>query len=638
MEDLKVGGFDDVITFSSINRGNRPLSVRYQIMLDDIKVSPSNITQHTELMQEIFGASKEKLVFDNGDLFFAHEDERLTNFGAIVLGVEHQHEIEAVHYEVELFVFSQHEDPKIAKVDSLELKSSTWIEKLGVPYRYNDIFSIRNAIKRMTEFAPVTRVYNYSGWATDKPDTYILDGEELNGNELPDRNKAIEACSHTLKMLDVAEHSITFPLIAIALLSLVQSIMVSLGEYFKGVICLLAQSQSGKTIISGLFFDIRHGRKPDVNFDSTEAAIVRIIGNKRDSVCIVDDLKPPSTANMKKTLLSKIEKITRISADDSGGYQRAGRQNDTISSWSSCITVITAEEVLINVYSTLARIFIILMSKLCVDFDQFKYFLARHHVYRDFIKNYIRCIAAQGAAKYCENLKNRFINERDLFRNKLRIHNIKIDNRTNDMALWLSISFSELLKYVLNVGAICQNQFEALMKESESLFLELIVEQAERINEQDDITRFFNGLRVMLDTKESKLESLQARNSSFATADSKGAIGFSKKGFVYLKNDVAYQAVTAYFRRNGKEFAIAESTLRRLLSDNGYLIPYNSKSSIHRLHVNRETYQCIKFDTTTFNKLKGGNNNDEYESDERESDGEFSDDWLMRKSASNFIG
>ena len=57
------------------------------------------------------------------------------------------------------------------------------------------------------------------------------------------------------------------------------------------------------------------------------------------------------------------------------------------------------------------------------------------------------------------------------------------------------------------------------------------------------------GLQVLIETKEVTIGKLQARNSGYATIDSKEAIGFAKKGYVYLKNGTALQSVVTYYRR-----------------------------------------------------------------------------------------
>lgn len=159
-------------------------------------------------------------------------------------------------------------------------------------------------------------------------------------------------------------------------------------------------------------------------------------------------------------------------------------------------------------------------------------------------------------------------------------------------------------------------------------------QQAERVADLAPIRQFFRGLQVLIDSKESRLGELQARNNGYAVADSREAIGFTKKGYVYLKNGVALQAVSSYYRRFGREFMVSESVLRKALADNGYIIiSKNQKSYIHRLSVNHESYQCIKFEVPKFYQLlRGGNQNG------AERDGEIQSDWAFQQDANSILG
>ena len=131
-------------------------------------------------------------------------------------------------------------------------------------------------------------------------------------------------------MANVAPHSVTIPLLAIALLSLVQSQMMILGEYFKGVCCITAPSQSFKTTLAAFFFDFENGREATSNFEATMAAIVRTVGNARDSTVIVDDFKPGTTKTEHNEMIRKLSTVTRMCGDNSGGIQKAGSQNSII--------------------------------------------------------------------------------------------------------------------------------------------------------------------------------------------------------------------------------------------------------------------------------------------------------------------
>ena len=242
-------------------------------------------------------------------------------------------------------------------------------------------------------------------------------------------------------------------------------------------------------------------------------------------------------------------------------------------------------------------------------------------------------ISAQNVDGYCRVLVQRFLQERDTLRKNMANKDVLTDNRTNDMCVWLYVSFGKFLDYALHIGAIDPKQFFDYSQEMLKIFLSILEQQAERVSELDDTKRFFRGLQVLLETKEVKLEKLQPRNNSFSSNDSRSAIGFLKKEFVYLKNDVAFQQVAAYYRRFGKEFSVSEAALRKTFWDCGYILSQGKKSCIHRLYVNHETYQCIQFEKNTFYRLlNGGKQNG------AEGNREIPSDWGMYQNANNFLG
>jgi len=179
------------------------LKLRFTEMVANIKkTDPKDrqelVSKHQDIFQEVFGASNEKLAIFGDEFYFFDDDKQLTNFGAVVLNVTHIHEIGGKRYDIELLILSQLEKGKIVSVDSLSLRSGLWIEKINASFWYEQILSIQKAIKRMTEFAPSTKVYNYSGWAIDEPDTYLLGSQKICAmkSNISEPYKAKAACEY----------------------------------------------------------------------------------------------------------------------------------------------------------------------------------------------------------------------------------------------------------------------------------------------------------------------------------------------------------------------------------------------------------------------------------------------------------
>lgn len=615
------------------------LRLEYHRMVMSLRHNPRVIVNFKGLFDRILEplaeTKGELLIMDDGrKIYFAHEGIPFTDFGVILLEVINLHFLDRTQYYVELLVLSQDAEPATTRVEAKCIESGQWIEDLGVGYIYErrDLGRLNALIRTMSKYAPVKNEYQYSGWVLENGGFYMMDGQQLCGEDW-DIERANASCRHTIEMLNVAPHSLTFSLQAIELLSLVHSKMVDQGNCFRGVCCIVAPTQSYKTTLASLFFDCQRGMEVDVNFEATMAAIIRTIGNTRDATVVLDDYKPGSTKAEGKEMLKKIGTIIRMCGDNSGGIKRAGTQNSTIENIARGLVVVTAEQIQLDVQSTLARLLVLEMSRKSVDVKKLTYFQETHIHYREFVQDYIMYISKQGVDKYCKNLAQRFSQERDVLKKRVRDKDILVDNRTNDMCVWLYISFTEFLKYARHISAINQKQFDEYTEEAVKVFLSILEQQAERVAELDDIQRFFRGLRFLLDTREVHIEKLQPRNVGFSVKDSKSAIGFTKQGFVFLKNEVAFQQVVAFYRRSGKEYNISESVLRKSLADKNYILP-KQKYYIHRINVNREFYQCTKFEQAIFYKLlEGGKGNDK-----QDENGEIPGYRGMRQYANNILG
>lgn len=607
--------------------------------VENLCKSSKNLGGLQKVLHKIFGNDAEKygellIVDERKNACYARNGIPFSNFAAIPVKVIRQISEKGTEDIVELLVLGKDVPKKFVNVRLKDLGSASWIDNLGINYIYEkqEIWNIRVIIQIMARYAPVCEEFLYSGWAPDGDNYYIMHGLKLCSSDWrPEHAKA--SCEHTLRMLDVAQHSLTFVLLAIAILSLFQSKMIKRGVFFKGICSIVAQTQSFKTSIASLFFDWSDGKKADVSFEATMAAIIRTIGNSRDLTVILDDFKPGATKVECRDMMQKISTVIRLCSDDSGGIKRASVHNETISNIARCLVVVTAEHLHFEVQSTLARILILEMNGKSVDIDTLTYFQENHSLYCECMENFVKYVIHQGADGFCEHLEQRFLQERNILKKELLDCSILVDNRTGDMCTWLNIAFSEFLIYAFSAKAITSEDYNSYVEVSKKIFLSLMEQQAGRVAKMDNVRQFFKGLQVLLETRDAHIGILQSRNVNYASADSKSAIGFRKKGYVYLKNDVAFQRVASYFQRNGREFAYSETELRKKLADRGYINQKDGKSYIHRLSVNHESYQCIQFKESEFySLLKGGENA------RSENKKEVSGDWGVRQNANAIIG
>lgn len=559
---------------------------------------------------------EEKGTLEYGALTYFHfvfQGKAITDFGVILLYTVIVHGLETQEFFFEVLVLSASAPPKIVRVEASKIGSRHWVdEQLGPLYIYDSgsLGNLRTIIQTMAKYTPTKHEYTFEGWMPDGESTYIWKGEKLLGTSW-DAVAAKEPCVHTLHMLDVAPHSLTIPLFAVALLSLVQSQMVERGTFFKGLCCIAAPTQSFKTTIAALFLDFQTGMEADTNFEATSAALVRTVGNARDRTVVADDFKPGATKAEKNDLIQKLSRIIRMCSDGSGGVQKAGSQNTVSANEARCLVVVTAEQITLQVQSTMARLLILELKKEEVDVKKLTFFQGSHEKYREFIQGYIRHIAALGIDSFCQGLADQFQAERYSLRQERTDNERPIDNRSCDMVTWLWVSFEKFMDYAIEVGALETPQATQYAQGAKNVSLSILEKQAERVADLNPIEQFFRALQILLETKDARLGMLQSRNSGYSGKDSRAAIGFIKREHVLLKNGDAFQAVVGYYRRMGIDFAISETALRKTLADGGMIVRQDVKSFIHRLYVNGEKYQCIKFEASTFRKLVYGGQENE---------------------------
>lgn len=615
------------------------LTQMYEQMVEDLRKNPYSIRIYKEFLDTILKSVAEDMgelaiSADGKDVHFEKDGKSFTDFGLVVLNVTKEHDISETYETVELIVLSERPPSQIIKVPSKKLRSCHWLNDLGAGYMFqpNGVKCIRTVVSLMAKHAPVENVYNYSGWMPGDSNSYILGGRVLQGSEW-NMDSAKIPSEHAIQMLEVAPHETTIPLLSFGILSLVKTRLMEKGMYFKGICCIVAPTQSFKTTMASLFYSFDNDLDADINFEATIAAIVRTIGNARDLTIVLDDYKPGATKAEQKDLLQKLSRIARMCSDNSGGIKRAGANNTIIDLLAQCQVIVTAEHINLSVQSTLARLLVLDLNRKSIRQEKLTYFQANADRYRAFIEGYIRHISKLGVDNFCDDLIQNFLQQRNTLRTELDAKGIVVDNRSNDMCCWLYCSFGQVLKYWLDVKAITKEQYDSFSRESREIFLELMDKQATRVSELDDVRQFFKALKVMLDVKQVCIEKLQARNNSFAGLDNETTVGFSKGEFIYLKNGVAFQQVAAYWRRNGKDFAVNEAALRKKLADNRHILQADKKSCIFRLFVNRRNYQCIKFEKAEFDKLLNGGNGNGAEGKQ-----EVPDNRGMRFNAENFLG
>lgn len=213
--------------YSECSAAMRANPLDFQNMLPTSKLLRQILAPYAELHGEL-------VVNMNGsNSYFEIEGKPFTNFATVLLTVIRIHFTDHIRHDFELLIWGQHLPPKIIRVETKRFRSNTWLDELGPQYICeHGIRNIQILLQAMSQYAPAKDEYQYSGWVIGGSSIYIMSGQQINGDGR-DTTAATTSCLHALEMLDIAAHSLTIPLLAVAILSLAQTRMMALEHFFE---------------------------------------------------------------------------------------------------------------------------------------------------------------------------------------------------------------------------------------------------------------------------------------------------------------------------------------------------------------------------------------------------------------------
>jgi len=577
-------------------------------ILTIIKRGLKSIFLNREKLNKFFSIinPNERLLITEAEILFCKNDKIITNFGTIILNRITNYTLdETTHSEIEMLHFFKNEEPKCVKITSETFKNNAWIE--DDRFKCSNKKSVQNILKDMLICAPEIRLPLYTGWLKYHDNSYAFeDGTLINIDYKPEN--ILESGSHILSMLDVAEHNATFPIISGILLSLVQSKMITLGEPLRTTIISYAESQTGKTTLLTLFGDLENGREEHCSFESTMSGILETAESRRDLPTIIDDCKPNEEKESEKNAKKILSRLIRICGDTKKGRKIHKKEIKV-----EGILFISAEDLLIQVASSLSRSYIIEMLPNSVDFGKIKHFKNNHIFYKNFIKNFIQYICAIGVDRYCIELKNKFLDQRDImFEAEFKDEAKKPDHRTIDTAVMLGIGFENFLDYEFSIGIIDEAIRERYSQEMKSILIKQIKYQSEIVKKSNEIAKFFSALNVILGEDRSRRITVKSNELGFLAENNDNTLVFDKNEYSYLVIHEAYKEVKRYYKGLGESFSMSERAINDRLRNAKHIIPC-ANTPIYRLNVNKEKYDTLKFKKEVFHKLLNGGKQNESE-------------------------
>ena len=477
-----------------------------------------------------------------------------------------------------------------AKFNSMDWVAKEWgftpIIKAGMGSKD----TVREIIQTVSTAEGMKRrtVYGHTGWTQiDGSWNYLMPsgavGNEGVDVELPapysrytlplEASDPVEAVQASLRFLNIADSSITFPLLAFAYLAPLQSILRPAFTLW-----LKAFTGSYKSTITALllshFGDFSYNTPP-VTWGATTRGIERYLFDLKDCLGWVDDFNPQPTEGKMKEQENKAATVLQ----SLGNLQARVRMNQDLGMQKIVFVpramLLSTGEVLPVGESIVARTMILEFNKSQVDRDLLTRAQREAGLYKHAMSAYVAWLAPQ----YPELLKT-WPGIYDALRERAIEENRNEHARVYGGVSALQIGMKLFSQFAAAIGACTQADAEAISERAWIHFGELSRQQGLRQAESNVLDQFLGILDTLLAQHKIIFHAVGIDKELDYGVD---LVGWYDSEFVYLETNAAHNRVARWLRESGRTVTISESDVRRALLDRGILV----KDQDNRLTVSK---------------------------------------------------
>lgn len=412
-----------------------------------------------------------------------------------------------------------------------------------------------------------------------------------------------KACKFVLEtMLNLADQKMSWTAVSFTFLTLLTTKLRERGQKPEFVYLLVGESGSRKTSFSKVAFNF-HEKYLDnvpINLDlCTLPALEQTATQFKDCVCLFDDIPPANTKHEHSEQQRKLERLIRMYGDSIG---RQKIQNASkIELKPSGLGVVTAESLITQSASSLARVLYIKANKKSVDLEKLTKAQKKRHHFPTAISYYLGYIAEFGD-RYIDRFLKKFQETRELL---IQETSHSVHGRLIDMAAWLHTSFINYIEYALYVTDKYEDveRYENL---NFSMLLEMINQQQSLITQDNDVNLFVSILKELMVTNKVKLAEirLNEKKKIVDVTDQTNIIGFADDQYLYFFKDTCFEKVKQHYEKNEKLFPTTLKTLLEKLVEKNLLVPDTNKDKTKtiKLSINKKRVRLIRINRELFEK------------------------------------
>lgn len=396
----------------------------------------------------------------------------------------------------------------------------------------------------------------------------------------------LEGAKASLRFLDVGARLVTIPILALAYLAPLQSILMpaftvwlraNTGS-FKSTLCALVLSHFGEFQYN----------TPPATWEATARGLERYLFDLKDVVAWVDDFNPRQSEREMNAQNAKADAILR-SLGNLQGRLRMRADLSLQKTYLPRAMLISTGEIYPTGESVIARTLVIEYQRAQIDVPRLTQAQREAHLYREAMAGFVMWLGERYEQRQAELPKALHELRARATEGSAREH-----ARTPGALAALQVAIDLMGEFMCDIGAATSEEMEALSDEAWETLQEIGRQQKARLQEESPVEQFFNILDTLL--SQHKVE-FHRRGVDQHPTYGVDLIGWYDNERLYLDPAASLNRVAKWLRDEGRVLGTNQRGLHQALLEGGYLIKQGKDSHLfRRVSVNGRQHRVVTLD------------------------------------------
>ncbi len=407
-------------------------------------------------------------------------------------------------------------------------------------------------------------IYLHANGAIGTDDVNIDIDSNLKNYKLPStvENKE-DAVLYSLSFIDVAETSISIPLLGLTYLSPLVSLTEEIGRSPKFVVWMHGLTGSRKTslaLVTLNHFGNFTSNSPPATFKDTANAIEKKSFIAKDSLVVVDDYCPAVDGAQARSMKSISERVLRSYGDRIGRSRMNSNMGLNKTYRPRGMAIVTGEDLPIGT-STTARYLGLEINRDTVNLDKLTDLQKNHIKLSESMSLYIQWIIENKS--YVIQLIEELFEEASIQYTTYEHH------RIGEAVAWLYVGLNIFLTFVKEEISECCEHYGVILNEYDKAFRQLISNQIKLYQKQEIDKVFINTLEELINTNKVYLVDLNEKNNEVVYQGK--FIGYKDEEFIYLHDATTYAEINLFLQKRNESLNMTIDSLLKNLKGKGMI-------------------------------------------------------------------